>query len=468
MAQIKIDKKDAVWSYLGVIFRFGTNLIVLPLVLKFLSDEDLGLWYVFGSIGALVDLLNFGFAPSIARNISYVWCGASELKKESLKVVKSKEVNLKTFYIVLKTCQYIYIVISLVSLLLLLTLGSWYVFSLSGKRPLIAWSLFSLGIFLNMLYNYYTSFLRGVGAIAQSSIADMYSRGIQIIFTTVLLLTGFGLDGVAFSSLVSGIVFRLYSKRAFFKYEGIGDMLKTVCVPNIREERKKMFPILWYNSSKEGVITLSRFLSTQANTLICSNVIGLSGTGSYGLSVQIATIFATVAQIPFTILHPKMQEASLTANRFNSIKYFSSSISLYIIVFVLFVLLFFIGKPIILWLKPTFSLDNSMMVGVFVYFFIYYLYSLFASYISTYNELPYTLSFIITSIISVIGSFVLAKYFSLDIWALIIAPLIVSCVYNAWKWPKYVFDKYLQISFANIVLIGFKEIKVMIIKYIKK
>ena len=84
MAQINIGKKDALWSYLGVIFRFGANLIVLPLVLKFLTDEELGLWYVFGSIGALVDLLNFGFAPSIARNISYVWCGATNLKKERL------------------------------------------------------------------------------------------------------------------------------------------------------------------------------------------------------------------------------------------------------------------------------------------------------------------------------------------------------------------------------------------------
>ena len=451
MAQIKIDKKDAVWSYLGVIFRFGTNLIVLPLVLKFLSDEDLGLWYVFGSIGALVDLLNFGFAPSIARNISYVLCGATELKKESLEVVESKEVDVKTLYIVLKTCQYIYIVISIVSLILLLTFGSWYVTSLSGKGPLLAWFLFSLGIFLNMLYNYYSSFLRGVGAIAQSSIADIYSRGIQIILTTVLLLTGFGLVGVAFSSLVSGVVYRLYSKRAFLKYEGIGKLLDEVQVANLREERKRMFPILWYNSSKEGVITLSRFLSTQANTLICSNVIGLSGTGSYGLSVQIATIFATVAQIPFTILHPKMQEASVTANRSNSIKYFSSSISLYIIAFILFALLFFIGKPVLLWLKPTFSLDNSMMVGVFIYFFIYHLYSLFASYISTYNELPYTLSFIVTSIVSVIGSFVLAKYFSLGIWALIIAPLIVSCVYNAWKWPKYVFNKYLRVSLCDFI-----------------
>lgn len=456
MAQIRVGKKDAIWSYLGVLFRFGANLIVLPLVLKFLTDEELGLWYVFGSIGALVDLLNFGFAPSIARNISYVWCGATNLKKESLEVVETREVDVKTLYTVLKTCQYIYIVISLIALFLLLSFGSWYVYSLSGTGPMLAWALFSVSIFLNMLYSYYSSFLRGVGAIAQSSIADIYSRGAQIILTTVLLLTGLGLTGVAFSSLISGIVLRLYSKRAFYKYENVGELLSNVSIPNMGEERKKMFSVLWYNSSKEGIITLSKFLSTQANTLICSNVIGLSGTGSYGLSVQIATIFATVAQMPFTILHPKMQEASVTANHRNSLKLFSSSISLYVVSFVAFVIIFFIVKPILLWLKPTFSLDNSMIIGVFVYFFIYNFYSLFASFISTYNELPYTLSFIITSIASVIGSYVLAQYFSMGMWALIIAPLVVSCMYNLWRWPKYVFDNLLcRVSISDFLLAGF-------------
>ena len=370
---------------------------------------------------------------------------------------ETREVDVKTLYIVLKTCQYIYIVISLIALLLLTSFGSWYVYSLSGAAPMLAWVLFSVSIFLNMLYSYYSSFLRGVGAIAQSSIADIYSRGAQIILTTVLLLTGFGLTGVAFSSLISGIVLRLYSKRAFYKYENVGELLVNVSISNIKEERKKMFSVLWYNSSKEGIITLSKFLSTQANTLICSNVIGLSGTGSYGLSVQIATIFATVAQMPFTILHPKMQEASVTANRRNSLKLFSSSISLYIVSFVALAIIFFIAKPILLWLKPTFSLDNSMITGVFIYFFIYNFYSLFASFISTYNELPYTLSFIITSIASVIGSYVLAQYFSMGMWALIIAPLVVSCMYNLWRWPKYVFDNLLgRVSLSDFLLAGFK------------
>jgi O-antigen/teichoic acid export membrane protein len=66
---IKITKEDVIWNYAGSILNLGMNVIILPFVLRILSTEELGLWYVFGSISALVSLLDFGFSPSIMRNI---------------------------------------------------------------------------------------------------------------------------------------------------------------------------------------------------------------------------------------------------------------------------------------------------------------------------------------------------------------------------------------------------------------
>ena len=82
---IKITNKDIVWNYLGYGITFGINVILLPLVLHFLSEEEVGLWYVFTSIGALVTLFDFGFAPQIARNITYAFSGATELLKIGYK-----------------------------------------------------------------------------------------------------------------------------------------------------------------------------------------------------------------------------------------------------------------------------------------------------------------------------------------------------------------------------------------------
>ena len=60
---IKITKQDIMWNYAGSIFNIGMGIFVLPFVLKMLTTDELGVWYVFGSIAALITLLDFGFSP---------------------------------------------------------------------------------------------------------------------------------------------------------------------------------------------------------------------------------------------------------------------------------------------------------------------------------------------------------------------------------------------------------------------
>lgn len=45
--KIKVSKKDVIWNYAGVIASLGSNLLMLPIVLYFLTGAQVGLWYVF-------------------------------------------------------------------------------------------------------------------------------------------------------------------------------------------------------------------------------------------------------------------------------------------------------------------------------------------------------------------------------------------------------------------------------------
>ena len=230
MGSININRSDLIWSYLGTFFRLGVNIILLPFVLHYLSDDDLGLWYVFGSINALVALLDFGFAPALSRNISYVWCGARELKKNSLIEVADTTTDFVYFKTVLLTCKNIYLVIASIAFIILIGAGTPYIIAISNKEAVLPWLIYSTGVLLNILYSYYSSFLRGVGAVAQSNKAAVYSRFVQIALTLPLLLLGTGLIGVSIAYLCSGIVLRLYSRFAFLKYEGIGNSIKNIVV----------------------------------------------------------------------------------------------------------------------------------------------------------------------------------------------------------------------------------------------
>ena len=92
---IKITNKDVVWSYLGFFLNIANGLIVLPFLLHYLSSKEIGLWYTFMSISAFVALLDFGFSPTLTRNVSYVWGGAKKLNKIG---IGNEDIKIKNHY----------------------------------------------------------------------------------------------------------------------------------------------------------------------------------------------------------------------------------------------------------------------------------------------------------------------------------------------------------------------------------
>lgn len=456
MVRINIQRRDIIWSYLGNFLKLSTNIILLPIILKLLPGEDLGLWYVYATISQLVVLLDFGFAATLARNITYTWCGAKTLQKKSLDNISLEQNTDRTsFKSILETCKFIYIVISAVALVLLLSFGTLYIQSLDNSETL-SWIVYAISVFLNLLFCYYTSFLRGIGAIAENNKAGAISKIAQVLFSFVFLFCGLGLLGLSMAYLMSGLTLRIVSRYYFLRYENIGINLKQVRIENRVSDLIKNFKIVWYNASRDGLVTLSNYLSTQANTLLCSSMIGLNTTGAYGLSVQLSTMVGTLACLPYTTYLPKLQELAAKQEIKSSTKLFSSTMFLFVLLFCLLALGCFIFLPLVRWLKPTLPFDNALLLGVLFYTFIYYIYHNFASYISTYNTLPYTKAFIVSSILSVLGSYLLLKYTSIGVWALIVAPLFVSFCYNIWKWPKYILN-HSETSLIKFLTIGYNE-----------
>lgn len=442
MSRINIGKKDVGWAYIGSFFKVAANIILLPIVLKMLSDDELGIWYVFGSISQIVLLLDFGFASTIARNIAYAWCGVDSLQKDSLgEINASRETNFEYFKLVLQTCKVIYTVIAGVALLLLLTVGVLYIDTLDSSS-ILAWIIYSLGIALNMRYCYYTSFLLGVGAVAENNKAAIITKLVQIIVSIILLYAGYGVLGVSIAYLLSGVTLRLISKIFFDRYDNIKDHLNEVTKRTSIAEVKNTFGIIWHNASKDGLVTLANYLNTQANTLICSSVLGLATTGSYGLSVQLSSIAVTIAGIPFASAMPKLQEKAVQRDNQGSSRLFSGTMIMFVISFIALTGIVVLMLPVIKWLKPTLSIDIYLLLAVFFLAFINQTYHFCASLISTFNKLPYTKAFIISSVVAVILSFVLSKYSSLGIWALVISPILVALVYNFWRWPQFVLSLY--------------------------
>lgn len=463
MANIVATKKDLIWSYVGNFLKLAINVLLLPIILHYLSDDELGMWYVFASIGQLIILLDFGFAPSLARNIAYVWCGARVLSMDKVAPESEGKTDPEYFSVVVSTCKYLYVAISIVAFLLLLFVGTPYIASISNDKVFIySWVVFSIGAFLNVLYSYYSSLLIGIGLIAENNKAGAFSKICQIIICVILLLFGYGLLGVCIAYLASGVTYRLLSRFYFYNTNDVRILLEYK-VTNRFSKIIKVFKTISHNAFKDGLVTLSNYLSTQANTLICSSVLGLSTTGAYGLAVQLSSIVSSISSIPFATIQPSLQENALHGDTVKSKTSFSRVMVAFLLSFILLSITIIVCLPLLRFFKPTLDVNLFMLATLLLSVFIYQAFHLSASYISTFNTLPYTKSFVVSSIASVLLSYILARITNMGLWALVLSPLIVSLTYNAWKWPKYVLNM-TNLSLREFLHIGYNSLKETLLK----
>lgn len=465
---MKISKGDIVWNYLGIFINLGINIILLPIVLKFLSEDEVGLWYIYSSIGTIVTLLDFGFAPALSRNIAYSYSGANELKKEDVGIAKEAGPNYLLMLKVLKTCKIIYLCIAVIALLILLSIGTLYILkvgsTIDSETLIISWAIYGIAVFFNIYIGYFGSFLKGISAIREVNIATVFSKLSQIVISLILLLMGYGLIAVSLAYFVSGLVNRELCKNFFFKYDHIGKKLNEVKYKLKFNEVKETFCLIWHNAWKDGLVTISNYLVTQAGTIMCSLYLTLAETGVYSISLQLVTIISSVASSMYSVSQPSMQEAYAKKDKAKMGRLMSISIVLYTLIFILgTIALCTVGVAVIGYIKKGTSLDPVYVLVMCMYMYFYQNHCLFTSYISNENRIPYMLPFIISSVITLILEFILFEITNMHQWVLLVAPIIVQLCYNNWKWPAIVLR-----DFGLSVIDFYKMGALEIIKNIKK
>lgn len=470
---MNINKKDIIWNYLGIFCRLGINIIIMPLILAFLTEDEIGLWYVFSSVGNIAVLFDFGFAATLARNVAYCWSGAERLVAENVVFANSnRHPNIILMKKVMLTCRMIYLVISTLAMIVLLFVGTPYIYYITKNQLnyqyILAWLVYSLGVFLNLYYGYFTSFLKGVGAVAENNKAIVLSKLVQIISSVVLLANGGGLLAVSTAFLLSGIILRIASKRMFLRYEDIGNQLKTVKETIKTNEIIENFKIIWHNAWRDGLVSLSNYMMTQVTTLICSLRLSLEVTGQYGLCLQIVTLLANISMSLYGTYQPVLQQCYLQKNEEKSKRILSLVILVYWFLYLSgFAAILVLGIPIIYRIKPGYDINSWMLCAMAAYTLLYNNHSLFTSYISNTNRVPYVKAYCISAIFTVVTSTFFLYFTSLGIWGLILAEIAVNLFYNNWKWPHKVL-KELHISYYMFFKMGINETKKFIGEMVRR
>ena len=311
-----IGKREIIWSYIGTAFMIGAGVLLLPFILNKMPDETVGVWNIFQTITALVLLLDFGFRPTFARNISYIFTGVKTLQKNG---VVHAESNANVDYGLLKgslaAMRRFYQWIALAVFGLLLTAGTVYFYYIlqkySGDRTdaLIAWLLLIAINCYNLYTFYYDALLTGKGYVKQSQQINMLGQVVYIGLAIGLIYAGFGLTAIVGSQFVSTIIRRYLTYKVFFTPQL---KEKLACVQ--AQEPKNILQAITPNAIKIGLTNLGGFCVNKSAILIGSAFLSLEQIACYGITIQVMDILARCASVFYQSYTPKLAQCRAENN----------------------------------------------------------------------------------------------------------------------------------------------------------
>lgn len=437
-----IGKREIAWSYAGTVFMIGAGVILLPFILHKMPQETVGIWNIFQTITALVLLLDFGFRPSFARNISYIFSGVKTLQKEGVAHTTSDaEVDYGLLKGTLTAMKRFYRWMAFAVFSLLATFGTAYFYFIlqkySGDRQdaMFAWILLICINCYNLYTMYYDALLTGKGYVTRIQQLNMISQIIYIALAIGLIYAGFGLTAIVSSQLIATVIRRILAYRTFFT-SGMLMHLEQAESQDDRDILKAISP----NAVKVGLTYLGAFLITRSAMLVGSAYLTLEQIASYGITVQVMDVLSRCSQVLYIAYTPRLAQCRAENDISQLRRYYILCKAIYIGIFLLGgVVWIFLGDWALTVIgSNTMFLATPMLLLALVVGFLESNHALSAGFIMADNRIP----FFIPSLVSGAATFILLWIFlgplNLGIWGLIMAPGIAQLAYQNWKWPSVV------------------------------
>lgn len=437
-----IGKKDIIWSYVATIFRVGAGIILWPFILSQMSAETVGIWNVMITIMGFVALLDFGFQPSFARNISYIFSGVTKLQKVGIQTaVSDGNINFSLLKGTLNAMRKFYRWMALGVFVILGIAGTAYFYYIlqkySGDRTdaMIAWILLIAINSYNVYTLYYNALLLGKGYIRRERQIMILSQCVYLSLAIVLIYAGYGLTAIVSSQAVSIILQRILSYRVFFT-KG----LKQQLLHTEADETKDILRAISPNAVKVGLTQLGGFCVTKSALLIGSAFLTLEETACYGITLHIIDILARCSTVYYQSITPKIAQSRANKDIIKLKYYFVCSVGILVATFLL-------GGATIAFLgnwglnmigSETKFLPTIMLCVMLLVYLLETNHSIAAGFISADNRIPFFIPSLLSGLGTVVLLWLFLSIFKWGVWGMILSQGIAQLVYQNWKWPSIV------------------------------
>ena len=440
-----IGTKEIVWSYAGTAFMIGAGVLLLPFILNKMPQETVGIWNIFRSITALVLLLDFGFRPSFARNISYIFSGVKTLQKEG---VSQAGINAEVDYGLLKgtleAMRRFYRRIAVGVFALLATAGTAYFCYImqkySGDRmdAMIAWVILIAINCYNLYTFYYDALLLGKGYVKRSQQINIISQAVYIGLAIGLICMGLGLTAIVVSQLVSIIIRRVLMYRVFYTEE-----LQSCLAETRANEPKEVLSAITPNAIKIGLTQLGGFLVLNSSLLIGSAFLSLEEIACYGITMQVMDVLSGCGKVFYQSYLPKLAQCRAEKDLDGLRRYYLLCTGSLWVIFIVggIVWVLFGNWALDIIHSKTHFVVPSMLCAMLAINILENNHAVSAGFIMADNKIPFFIPSLLSGAATVLLLWVFLCPLHMGLWGLVLAPGIAQLAYQNWKWPSVVINE---------------------------
>lgn len=441
-----IGKRDVMWGYASTFFNVGAGIILLPFILHKMSAETVGVWNIFQTITFLVFLLDFGFRPSFARNLSYIFSGVRTLQTIGVEQVTSA--NSTTDYSLLKgtihAMRAFYRWVALAVLVLLLTVGTAYFYYILQKYEgdhtdaMAAWIILVVVNCYNIYTLYYDSLLTGKGYIKRNQQIILIGQATYLVCAIGFIYAGLGLTAIVSAQLISYVIKRTLSRKVFYTKE----MQESLAAAG-EQDYKEILRVITPNSLRIGLTNLGGFVVTKSALFIGTAFLPLGQIAAYGITMQVMDVLARCGGVMYQSYVPRLSQCRAQRDYVSLKRYYIWSVlallGIYVVGGTAFVTM---GEPILALIgSETTFLPATMLIAVLVISLLEQNHIVAATFIMADNKVPFMWPSLISGAATILLLWLMLSYGNMGLWGMILAPGIAQLAYQNWKWPSVIISE---------------------------
>jgi len=453
----RLRSSTVAWSLAFNCLRLALGVLLLPVLLRVLSETDLGMYYLFLNLNAIVVVLDVGFSPTVGRFVNYATGGAKRITAQGLADGGAAGApNYALLWDLLVTARVFYRYLVLVIVVLLGSFGTWIVWLKVGETssPHLTWAAWGVSIVAvaaETYFNFWNTFLRNLNQVLAAVRISMLAYTLRLGMAVALLLSGAGLLSLPIASLVTSVVIiRHFSRRQCLK------ALAPHPAPK-RVDWRGYFRIIWPNSWRLGLYFAGIYLSTNANGLLCSTVLGLAANARYGLSLQILNIITGLAGVWTSVKWPLVGQLIARQDLESLRRVLWPRVWLQIGTFILLAAgAISLGPPLI----HLLSRNKDMLPVLWLVLLAFGgllegQLSSWCTFISLWNQLPMLWPSLATNAAALVLNAVLVNLPGAGAGFLVLGPLLAGAAFNYWFWPRYAARSLLGLGWLQFMSHGF-------------